>query len=758
MHAYRGDIGLLTVVVAVSVLLVLTIVLCHASQPSVPVAAWAPHDTTAAVSDVAITDVTTTTVRISWNTNAATASCLNLDSAIHPVFPDDQPISQTFQGVAYAPGEYGAYLDWVDRDRITNTIASDVETIAGANFNGIVLYPAGPLPGGAIHPWDRITLDTAAQSELQIVFRLEWYPPLSFDWEHEDCDQVLNHYDAYVSHFEVHPDQLLYFLVNMPLDDLSILEPNPSMTKQRDYIRYCYDALKARTPEASVYANTYYGWQDELYQAPVGDLVDGVSVVAYAQHAKGAPFDCSVIPTANHPASTLICKDQFEYYLDKAWHENNLAKLDRPLVVDPSGFAPAASYAVPDQKNGTVADSWAKVTAIGALRRTLEQDTRLYGWSYFKLLPKDEAHWGLIDRRRITDPAITTTHQLTLTDLFPATPYTLTLQAGSAVSGPYTFATLAPPAGANTFPLITVTKPPYGHETGPAGGQLAITWRDDDPDDGATIGLYYDNDDAGCDGTLITSSLSEDHSVDMYTWTLPMALPTGSYYIYAQISDGTNPTECDYSSGQFVPSTDTLKVVSKRGAVSVDGVMDEPVWQSALPLIYAIHTDQTDGTTATVRALWDWDYLYLGFEVKDKQVETANVDWDDDSVSILFSNGEFQCRQDVGGTGEGACDRTVHWPECTTLDDTEDNDCEYTVEMRIHWTRARITANAGDVLPTDLLSVDHDGNPGAPYTQTEFSKLSWDGDSSVDTSGRSLSLVDFCDQWPCIWLPVISKE
>ena len=711
-----------------------------------PVAAWTSCGTAAAVSRVFITDITSTTARISWHTDTATASCVNLDSAIHPVFPDYQPISQRFQGVAYAPGEYDAYLRWVDRDLVIDAIARDVEAIAGANFNGIVLYPAGPLPNGAIHPWDQIVLDTAAESGLKIVFRLEWYLPSSFDWGREDCEQVLDHYDAYLTHFEAHPDRLLYFLVNMPLDDPSILEFNPSIRQQRDYIRYCYNALKARAPEALVYANTYYGWQDELHQAPIGDLVDGVSVVAYAQHAKGAPFDCSVIPTASHPAFTLICKDQFDYYLDKAWYENDLAKLDRPLVVDQAGFAPVASYAVPDQRNGAVADSWAKVTAISVLRRYLEQDTRLYGWSYFKLLPKDEAHWGLIDRRQITDPAITTTHQLTLADLFPATSYTFTLQTGNAVSGLYTFATLAPPTDTNTFPFITVTKPPYGHETKPSEGQLAITWRDDDPDDDATISLYYDRDDAGCDGTMITSDLSEDNSVDMYTWTLPTVLPTSSYYIYAQISDGTTPTECDYSSGQFVPSGDTLKVVSKWGAVLMDGVMDEPVWQTAIPLIYAIHTDQTDVTTATVRALWDWDYLYLGFEVKDTQVETANVDWDDDSVSIILNNDEFECRQGVGGTGEGACDRAVHLPECTTLDDTTDSDCGYTVEMRIHWTRARITANAGDVLPTDLLSVDHDWNPGVPYTQTEFSKLSWDGDGSVDSTGRSVSLVNFCDQ------------
>jgi hypothetical protein len=187
--------------------------------------------------------------------------------------------------------------------------------------------------------------------------------------------------------------------------------------------------------------------------------------------------------------------------------------------------------------------------------------------------------------------------------------------------------------------------------------------------------------------------------------------------------------------------------------------MDEPIWQCAIPLTYAIHISQTDVTTATVRAFRDRDYLYVSFDVKDTQVETAALDHNDDSVSIIFNDGMFRCRQDVGGTGEGVCDRILHLPNCTTLDEPSDDDCGYTVEMRIQWSEVPIRANVGNVIPTDFLSVDHDGNPGASYTgTTEFSKLSWDGDGSVDTTDRSLSLVSHCGQCPCVvWLPIILK-
>jgi hypothetical protein len=758
MLSHQRILGLLTALVLTVIVSLGSIAarsyLARAAQG--PVAARIPCGNTAAISNVTVTDVTSMTAVVSWQTSPSTTSCIDLDSAVHAVFPSPQPISQAFQGATYAPGEYNAYLNWVDRDLVTDTIISDVEAIASANFNAIVLYPTEPTTP-TIHLWDQITFDTAAMQELRIAFRLEWYDQPSFDWEHENCDAILDHYDVYLSYFKTNPDRLLYFLINMPLDDPNILDTNPTIGQQRDYIAYCHNALKARVPGATVYANTYYGWRDELHQAPVGDLVDGVSVVIYAQHADGAPFDCNVIPTANHPASALICKDQFDYYLDKAWVENNLAALGKLLALDQTGFAPAATYDDPNQMTGKVADSWAKVRAIEASRRYLNQDTRLYGWSYFKLLHKDEAGWGLIDRRRITDPITTTTHQLTLTDLFPATPYTFTLQAGDTKSGVYTFTTSVPPTETNAAPLLTITKPPYGHELVPPGGQLTITWRDDDPDDEAAIGLYYDANDADCDGTMIVDGSPEDNSTDIHTWTLPTTLPTGSYYVYSQIDDGTNPTECDYSSGRFVPSTETLKVLPVSVAITVDGVMNEPVWQYAIPLTYAIHISQTDVTTATARALWDWDFLYVGFEVEDTQVETADVDWDDDSVSIIFNNGEFRCRQDVGGTGEGECDRALDLPSGTTLDDPNDTDRGYTAEMRIQWSKVRITANACDIVPTDFLSVDHDGNPGAPYTDAEFSKLSWDGDSRVDTTGRSINLVSYCGQCQCVWLPIILK-
>ena len=716
-----------------------------------------------------VSDVTETSATISWETDPPTASWLELDSALHPVFDAPRPVADGFDAVAYTPGEYYAHLGWVNRAALTETIRADVGAIAAAGFNALVLYPSA-ASSTELDPLDRIALDEALVQGLVVGFRLEWYNPANFDWGAEDCDAVLNRYDAYLDYFEARPGLLHNFLLNMPLDDPAILESDPTIATQREYVAYCYDTLKARYPGLPVYANTYYGWKDELHQAPVADLVDGLSLVVYAQHATEAPFDCEGIPGFLDPVADLICKDQFDYYIDKAWAENRLAALGKPFILDATGFAPAASYANSNQRNGIVEDSRAKVGAITALQRTLARDTRLQGWSYFKLLHKDEADWGLIDRRRFESDSASSDHQLTLTDLFPGTVYTFTLRAGDAASGPYTFSTDPLPPQTDALPTLTISSPAYGHQLVAPGSELTITWLDDDPDDDATISLYYDRDDTGCDGTPIVEGLSEDSGLDAYTWTVPLDLLASSYTIYGIIADGTNPAECDYSPARFVNSTVTLQVSPAAQSITLDGQLDDPAWADVEPLTYAVHAGQPDGTTATVRALWDGDDLTLGFEVHDTQVETADQDWDDDSVSLIldngaliFDNGEsvidygaFRCRQDVGGSGEGDCERALYLPPCTTLDEEGDTDCGYTVEMRIRWARARITANNGDIVPADLLSVDHDGNPGGAWNDpgTQFSKVSWDGDASVETTGRSLTLItpEFH-----IWLPLVLR-
>ena len=96
------------------------------------------------------------------------------------------------------------------------------------------------------------------------------------------------------------------------------------------------------------------------------------------------------------------------------------------------------------------------------------------------------------------------------------------------------------------LPSITILQPDGIDDI--ADGSFTITWTDDDPDDDASIALYYDTDDSGEDGTLIVDGLSEDDETDEYVWDTS-ALAEGDYYVYGVIDDAENQPIIDYSDG-----------------------------------------------------------------------------------------------------------------------------------------------------------------------------------------------------------------
>ncbi len=100
---------------------------------------------------------------------------------------------------------------------------------------------------------------------------------------------------------------------------------------------------------------------------------------------------------------------------------------------------------------------------------------------------------------------------------------------------------------ANAVPSITLQEPDGISDS--ADQSFTITWTDEDPDDDATISLYYDMDDAGADGILIASSLSEDDETDSYSWGTA-GVNGGDYYIYAVIDDGSHTPLTVYSTGR----------------------------------------------------------------------------------------------------------------------------------------------------------------------------------------------------------------
>jgi hypothetical protein len=125
--------------------------------------------------------------------------------------------------------------------------------------------------------------------------------------------------------------------------------------------------------------------------------------------------------------------------------------------------------------------------------------------------------------------------------------------------------------GVNDAPSITVLTP--ANDTIVTGTTYQIQWTDSDPDNDASVSLYYDTDNTGYDGTLITSGISENDPNDFFDWNVGAV--SGRYYIYGMIDDGINAPVYDYSPATLTIG-DLLKVSTDWIAMymSNDATMD----------------------------------------------------------------------------------------------------------------------------------------------------------------------------------------
>ena len=101
----------------------------------------------------------------------------------------------------------------------------------------------------------------------------------------------------------------------------------------------------------------------------------------------------------------------------------------------------------------------------------------------------------------------------------------------------------------NCPPTIAITSPATDTS---ADSSYTITWTAEDDNNQASISLYYDTDNNGNDGTLITDNLIQGTNTS-YLWDTS-ELPEGDYYVYAKIDDGTNSAVYAYGSGKITLS------------------------------------------------------------------------------------------------------------------------------------------------------------------------------------------------------------
>jgi len=133
----------------------------------------------------------------------------------------------------------------------------------------------------------------------------------------------------------------------------------------------------------------------------------------------------------------------------------------------------------------------------------------------------------------------------------------------------------------NDHPEINIIEPSSEISANP-GDLVEISWSAQDPDDNANICLFYDTDNSGLDGRLISCDFKEDDPINYSNWTIPDDL-YGKIYIYAIIDDGNWAPASTYSQGSYVlpeqskPSIpDNISIITDDGYIQLTWTLNDP--------------------------------------------------------------------------------------------------------------------------------------------------------------------------------------
>ena len=201
-------------------------------------------------------------------------------------------------------------------------------------------------------------------------------------------------------------------------------------------------------------------------------------------------------------------------------------------------------------------------------------------------------------------------------------------------------------------------------------------------------------------------------------------------------------------------SSDHMVIKAALAPLSINGLLTE--WSNADSVVVRAY-DYKNGRldSAVVWALWDYEKLYLAFSVRDDRLWVHATDnnqevWDDDCAEFYISVNpakaplnyfgpcEFQFMVNlnntlatINGIGDtsvkiNGVNRDMAWHAdllsgvhySGTLNNNNDIDSGFTVEMAIFWSEVGCSPHTGDTLLADFCVEDRDGP--APDTLTWY--------------------------------------
>ncbi len=131
--------------------------------------------------------------------------------------------------------------------------------------------------------------------------------------------------------------------------------------------------------------------------------------------------------------------------------------------------------------------------------------------------------------------------------------------------------------------------------------QYQISWKLDDDANNSTVSLYYDTDNSGYNGVLITTLNNQNPGTGSYAWDTS-GIPNGTYYIYAVVTDGGGNVSKFYSEVYVQVGGTIARPALHRTACDYDGdgKSDPTVIRSGSSSTGTIYTLQTaNGVTVS---------------------------------------------------------------------------------------------------------------------------------------------------------------
>ena len=334
----------------------------------------------------------------------------------------------------------------------------------------------------------------------------------------------------------------------------------------------------------------------------------------------------------------------------------------------------------------------------------------------------------------------------------------------------------------NTAPILY----PIGDKSVDIGSPLQFTISASD----------FDNDPLIYSTSILPGGASFNPTTRTFSWT-PVEGQAGTYTVHFEVTDSyLNDSEnimiaVNEPIISPTPSVKPTMNISHTSTPVIDGLKDDWAGMSGVSFKDDSGRGSADNT-ASVKALWNEDYLYVAFEVADTNLQAVETVRDsalylDDVVEIYIDtlNNDGSLMQtddyhflvnlnnaiaDSKGTETGS-GRDINW-DCSivsavtmdgTVGDDSDIDTGYFVEIAIPWSEIGGTPLEGSVIGLDLAIGDRD-NIADGYQYFDWSDLTsfaypdgW-GDAVIICNTDVEVTLTLYEGWNLIALPVINDS